>query len=280
MLETGISINPIKLSITKKISTLPIWKQFVFDHESGHALAATSQALNEIHKKNKVLETQTDMRHIHECISDTYAVIRFYQRSKEQTDIKFPQYLRDLRELSSYDALLKHYKEDALWYSTYRCIDKVIQLQKKNKLKKLSPDESINMAINIAINHHFTHREFDIIDRKNNTLRRNSPSEIKMLTRNMSYKEKSSTKLVYKKYESKNKLKKLFLRIANRPTYKHEIISNHTIDNNFLNHFAGLAIKFWPNGLTPSNFLEDIIKMSHDTSRAKPQQSSSRPHVN
>lgn len=110
-----------------------ILQSFVLDHELGHA--ATAHMI----KQTKALTH--DVPQYWECIADSYALIRHYQRYGE--DSQFGEYWTAFR--SSAAVMVP---DPVHW--TAEAMEKVMDLNKQGKIKDLTPKQAIELAVKIA----------------------------------------------------------------------------------------------------------------------------------
>ncbi len=116
-----------------------MWHRYVLDHELGHAVTMLSidkQSMKTSSFGNKA-----------ECEADAYAMIRHYQRYG--ADSTFPEYVSDLRNMNVV------HKGDVIHW-TSRAVDRVIDMNKKGLLKDLTPQQSRDLAVQIAKEEHLS----------------------------------------------------------------------------------------------------------------------------
>ena len=116
-----------------------MWHRYVLDHELGHAvtiLTIDKQSMKTSSFGNKA-----------ECEADAYAMIRHYQRYGENST--FPEYVRDLRNMNAV-----HKMDVTHW--TSRAVQKVIDLNVAGKLKGMTPQQSRDLAVQIAQETHLS----------------------------------------------------------------------------------------------------------------------------
>ncbi|TVQ85677.1 MAG: hypothetical protein EA357_00240 [Micavibrio sp.] len=122
-----------KYYLPKELNDPNLLQTFVLDHELGHA--ATAHMI----KQDKVLTH--DVPQYWECIADSYALIRHYQRFGE--DSKFGEYWSAFR--SSAAVMVP---DPVHW--TSEAMEKVMDLNKQGVLKNLTPKQAIELAVKIA----------------------------------------------------------------------------------------------------------------------------------
>lgn len=110
-----------------------MWQRYVLDHELGHAVTVMNTDIRE--------GKHTSIVNRRECEADAYAMIRHYQRYGENS--AFPAYIRDVRNMNAV-------QKGDIGHWTSRALDKVIALNKKGKLKNLSPAQARDLAVAIA----------------------------------------------------------------------------------------------------------------------------------
>jgi len=116
-----------------------MWQRYVLDHELGHAV--TMLTLDKQSMKTSSFGNKA------ECEADAYSMIRHYQRYG--ADSSFPEYVRDLRNMNAV-----HKMDITHW--TSRAVQKVIDLNKEDKLKDLTPQEARDLAVKIAQETHLS----------------------------------------------------------------------------------------------------------------------------
>lgn len=123
-----------------------MWQRYVLDHELGHAVTMIS--IDRQSGKSSSLGNKA------ECEADAYAMIRHFQRYG--ADSTFPAYLSDLRNMN-----VVHKGDVTHW--TSRAIDYVIALNAAGALARLTPQESRDLAVKIAVKTHLSaDAEFNI----------------------------------------------------------------------------------------------------------------------
>jgi hypothetical protein len=110
-----------------------MWQRYVLDHELGHAV--TMLTLDKQSMKTSSFGNKA------ECEADAYAMIRHYQRYGSGSS--FPEYVRDLRNMNAV-----HKMDVTHW--TSRAVQKVIDLNREDKLKDLTPQQARDLAVKIA----------------------------------------------------------------------------------------------------------------------------------
>ena len=116
-------------------------KQFISDHELGHALCSHGTPWNTVLHK--------DFSNLGECQADAYAMIRHLQRYG--ADSPFPQKYAEFRTARAIHGDLNHW--------TARAIEQVIELNRKGAIKDLTPHQSRDLAIQIAEKAALSHDE-------------------------------------------------------------------------------------------------------------------------
>jgi hypothetical protein len=123
-----------------------MWQRYVLDHELGHAVTML--------KMNKQSMKTSSFGNRAECEADAYSMIRHYQRYGAEST--FPEYVRDLRNMNAV-----HKMDVTHW--TSRAVQKVIDLNKEDKLKDLTPQQARDLAVKIAEETHLsTDAEYNI----------------------------------------------------------------------------------------------------------------------
>lgn len=127
MPATAYPVLPAKLNDTD------MWQRYVLEHELGHAL--TMQNIDKQAQKTVSLVNKN------ECAADAYAMIRHFQRYG--ADSAFPAYIRDIRNMNAVQKCdIDHW--------TVRALNTVIALNAKGRLMALTPDQSVDLALQIA----------------------------------------------------------------------------------------------------------------------------------
>lgn len=134
-------MNSLKIKLPLSLESDKMWQEYVLDHEIGHALTTTNVELQEV----------KDLFYINylECIADAYASMRNFQKYGEDSEL--PEYISDLRIRASLLSATTH--------TTSNAIDAVVELNKQGKIKNLSPQETRDLAIEIAAKAAFTYDE-------------------------------------------------------------------------------------------------------------------------
>lgn len=119
--------------VPEELDDAEMWQRFVLDHELGHAVTMRGT--------DRSLAVDHDFTNLLECMADSYALIRHYQRYGE--DSGFGEYLASLRTTAAiYQGDIGHYSTEA--------IETVIALNKDGKLADLTPEQSRDLAVEIG----------------------------------------------------------------------------------------------------------------------------------
>lgn len=144
-----------------------MWQRYVLDHELGHAV--TMLTLDKQSMKTSSFGNKA------ECEADAYSMIRHYQRYGAGSS--FPEYVRDLRNMNAV-----HKMDVTHW--TARAVQKVIDLNKEDKLKDLIPQEARDLAVKIAQETHLS------TDAEHNIGKAFKPIVMGMITKRMTDEDK------------------------------------------------------------------------------------------
>ena len=136
--NTKMLVNDI---INVLLRDKPRFQQWLFDHETGHALCNPGTPWHTIKKLDKI--------QLSECQAEAYAAIRHFQRYGGNSDM--PETISHLRCALAAQGSIGHW--------TSRTIDRVIRMNTDGTLKNLTPHESRDLAIVIAEETAFTHDE-------------------------------------------------------------------------------------------------------------------------
>ncbi len=120
-------------TIPKELSDENIIKTFALDHEIAHAIT-----MPDIKKTQNLSQ---DVAQYMECIADSYAMVKHYQRYGE--DSNFGEYWSAVRDVTAVMV-----PETVHW--TTEAIEKVMDMNKQGLIKDLSSREAIDLAIKIA----------------------------------------------------------------------------------------------------------------------------------
>ena len=127
-----------KYILPDELNNAEMLRNFVLDHELGHAATA--------HLLPKTKALSEDVVQHWECIADSYALIRHYQRYGE--DSAFGEHWSAFRSAA---AVLT--PDPAHW--TSEAMQEVMDMNKQGLLTDLSPQEAIDLAMEIAEKHSF-----------------------------------------------------------------------------------------------------------------------------
>lgn len=119
-----------------------MWHQMIVDHEFGHTLTATDLRNHFLKKGRDLTKFKEELLQMKEGAADAYALIRHYQ--KYGMDSTFGHYYRDMRVISTvHNGDHAHY--------TLGALDKIIAMAETGKLKDLTPEQSRNLALQVAL---------------------------------------------------------------------------------------------------------------------------------
>jgi len=220
--------------------TLEMYQQNTFDHEIGHALLCTSESFPWDNLPNH------DRQHVHECVAESYAAIRHYQRYG--SDSPFVKDYTNFGELYSLHRFIKRKDKLGGSYYTHPCLENINILNQNNKLKNLSPKESFNLACKVAQEYAPTIADIEKIVQKVDNLLEHTG---------------------YKK-EKWGSIKRLFgMKAKANPE-----IPDPDID--LAKHILDLSNKFVPDAVQTSTFLKRLQDLTNNNNypiiKANPQQ--------
>ncbi len=120
-------------AVPEELDDVNMMQTFFLDHEIGHAVTMPDIKISQ--------HLSQDVRQYMECIADSYAMIKHYQRYGE--DSPMGEYWSAVRNVTAVMV-----PETVHW--TTEAMEKIIYMNQQGLIKDLSPRESIDLAVEIA----------------------------------------------------------------------------------------------------------------------------------